>query len=263
MLSPTGSKNTVFTGPLTIAEATGLTAEFRGDVTVTDQLSGCHLLIGGRLDAGTALVFGGSLRAEGQASVGTLGSPDGTPTRLTLLTAAGPAGKLAKALTVLTEENAAIEEMRKRIAMLEEDASQFDHSEREEMTLAMFDMPEHETAIERLKQLTSLAQERFGTTETDSGTSLSIAQILHAGVTVAFEGTDAVWTCQEDLVGPVRISLNDESSMTAESESGEIRNLEADADDVQKTHSANPGADPATGKNAEARRVLKRVSACA
>ena len=227
MLSPTGSKDTVFSGPLGIAEATGLTAQFEGDVTVADRLLGCHLQIKGRLNAEKATVSGGSIRAEGEASVGSLGGQDAPPTRLTLLAASGPTAKLAGAMKVLAEESVAIETMQQRIDMLEDDASQFNHTEREEMTLAMFDMPDHQAAIKRLEELTQQAGERFGT-ETASAPTLTVAQVLHAGVTVAFAESDAVWTCREDLTGPVQISVDDENVITATFESGEVRQLDTD-----------------------------------
>jgi len=232
MPSPPGPQDNVFLGPLSLAEATGLTAAFQGDVTVTHRLSGCHLQVGGRLDAGNATITGGSIQVDGDATVGALGSQDATPTRMTLCPTAGPSQQLAAALNVLTEEKAAIQTMQKRIAMLEEDASQFNHSEREEMTLAMFDMPDHESAIERLEQLTTLVEQRFGTGG-ESGPSLHISKVLHAGVTIAIDGTDAQWTCETELHGPVRIQLNKDGAMIAESESGDIRKLDANAGDAQ------------------------------
>ncbi len=234
MSSPTQTQENVFSGPLSIAKAAGLTAAFEGDLTVTQQLSDCELDISGSLNADGATIAGGSIRAHGQPTAGTLGSRDGAPTSITLCASQGPMEKLSAALKVLAEEQTAITSLQQRIALLEEDSSQFNHSEREEMTLAMFDMPDHEAAIQRLEALTTLAHERFGGGDAPAGVSLTVNTVLHAGVTVAFDGTDATWTCDTDMMGPLVIRLDDQGVMTAQDSTGDIQPLISNSVDEQK-----------------------------
>lgn len=224
MSSPPQTQENVFSGPLSIAKAAGLTAGFEGDLTVTEQLTDCHLDISGSLNADGATISGGSLRAHGQPTVGTLGTQGRAPTAITLCAPQGPLEQLSAALKVLTEEQTAITSLQQRIAQLEKDSSQFNHTEREEMTLAMFDMPDHEAAITRLEELTTLARERFGSDDAPQA-SLTVTTVLHAGVTVAFEGTDATWTCDTDLMGPLVIRLDDQGVMTAQDSTGDIQPL--------------------------------------
>ena len=216
--------DTLFPAATTLATAGGLSAEFQNDLILTGSLRGCHIQVQGQLVADDAEIAGGVLHLCGPARVGTLGDPQATPTRIVIAATGGPDPKLAAALKVLEEERIAITTMRSQIAMLEDDSSQFDHTQREEMTLAMFDLPDQQAALDRLAKLAEAAQERFGADEGDKP-SFNVSGMIHRGVTIVFAdaGTGSTWTCEEELSGPLVVSAAADGTVTLASADGAVR----------------------------------------
>ncbi len=228
MSEPHAPSSTVLVGPLSITRAAGLSALVQGDTAVTEGLADCDLTVHGQLAAGEATVVGGHLQVAGEATIGALGGPEGAPTRLTLHSASPGDDRLRTALSVFSEQKNAIETMQKRIAMLEEDAGQFNHSEREEMTLAMFDLPDHESAIDRLETLIAQARQQLGDDPVPEP-SLTICEAIHPGVTITFADSGSAWTCDTQRWGQTQIRLNEQGLLVAESEDGSRQTLRSAA----------------------------------
>ena len=240
MDAETDKYDTVFAATTTLETAEELSAEFQEDLTLTGSLRDCHILVNGQLLAGDAEIVGGLLKLSGQAAVGSLGDPRATPTRVVIAAAASSNPKLAAALKVLEEERVAITTMRSQIAQLEADSSQFDHTQREEMTLAMFDLPDQQAALDRLAELAQAAQERFGSDEPQKP-SLSVSGKIHRGVTIEFADAGSSWTCEESMVGPYVVGVDADGTVTLASEEGDVSPAPSSA----ATGSA-PGAEAST-----------------
>ena len=237
--SPTPDDRTVFDGPLTLRSVTGLAALFRDRLTVNGGLENCNIETLGMLQAASATLVGGQLLAAGEVVVGTVGDAAGTPTEVILGATISAPDQLSFAQQVLNEEGAAVERTRDQIKLLETDAGQFDHTKREELTLAMFDMPDLESGMKTLQKLLGKAHQRFGSGGQPT-VSLTVKQTLHAGVTLRIDNSAMSWTCDEDLIGPVKIKLNDAGELIAESDAKGIQTLTTDQQDLNEFLEADP-----------------------
>ena len=217
---------TVFDGPLTLRSVRGLTAEFADRLTVNGGLEDCRIEAYGVLHAPSASLVGGTVSAAREITVGLLGEGGGTATEVILGLTRSDTTEIASACEVFEEEHAAMTRTRDRIALLERDSAQFDHAEREALTLAMFDLPEIETSIDKLESLIKRAREKAGSGAAGQ-VEMKVMQTLHVGVTLRVYGTDLAWACTEAMSGPVKISMNDEGALIAESDAKGLQILAA------------------------------------
>ena len=216
--SPPPPAGPVFEGSQTLSSARSLTAEFLGDLTVTGRLIDCDLAVRRSLRGAGGGVCGGKIRASGDVTLGTLGDPQGVPTELVLGVEPPVPADLAHARRVLAEQQTAIQTMKQQIELLESNPEALDHAKREEVTLAMFDLPDLEGAAGKLAAVTDRANEKFGRDRGVDGTLLTIKTAVYPGVTLRVDGSPLTWTCSVEVPGPVGISIDAEGNLIAESD---------------------------------------------
>lgn len=217
-------------GDTDIGFARNVSAILRGDLCFRAELEHCDTTVGGRCSGESGRVIGGILVLSGPASIGTLGSPDWTPT----LVCVGELPFIAMDLRRLSAEDARLQ---RAIAAID-DESRF---------LALGGCTKGAGARERLTELhyqrgelqkesASLALQIAALRDAEAasrGSELVVERIAHPKVRVqhgphAFELT-------RDLRGPIRFSVDERGIIRVRISSQQPRPLSEFAQRVNPT----------------------------
>lgn len=176
----------------------------RGDLIVKSEIIQCELVVNGALRMPRGSVLGGKLEVLGGAEVQQLGSPAAAATALRL-------GAGSKMLQTLHQARASLEHMNQRLEQMEDELDNLKRagagrtaSQREELTVLMFDISElagkRKTLQAKYEQLRQHADERCKV-------ELSVGGVLLSGVSIVIG--DQKFIFNDDVKGPLWIGYNE------------------------------------------------------
>ncbi|MCE7974971.1 MAG: DUF342 domain-containing protein [Leptolyngbya sp. PLA1] len=191
-------------GATSIAFARNVSAILRGDFSFKGELEHCDITVGGRCSGEAGRVIGGILLLTGPAAIGTLGSPDWTPTLVCV-------GELPLIAMDLRRLNAELARLQKAIAGKEEESRLLTlgglskgASARERLTELEYERSELQKEAAAISLQVSTLREAESASR---GAELVVERIAHPKVRLqhgqhAFELT-------RDLRGPLRFSVDE------------------------------------------------------
>lgn len=191
------------TGHSTIGFLRNSTALFRGNLTCPGELEHCNTTVGGECLCQGGRVIGGSLHLNGNAHIGTLGSPAWTPTLIII-------GDLPLVATALRRLDANALRLKQAITAKETTLSQLQSgggksaSAREQLTELQYELSELRKAAQTVDAERSKQQQAM---REHAAVELHVARIVYPKVTIQ-TGTIA-FQFEKELKGPLQFLTSD------------------------------------------------------
>ncbi|QOJ01109.1 MAG: DUF342 domain-containing protein [Phycisphaeraceae bacterium] len=227
-------------GNASVGYLRNVAATIEGDLVCRGEIEHCEVTVLGTFDSGQGRVIGGSIIVPGDARIGTLGSPEWTPTSVYV-------GVLPVVATELKRLDAESVRLKKLITAKEEDLRHLQScgggkgaNAREQVTELLYE------ASEARRELQAIDAERARIVEATravKGVSLRVERIVYPHVKV-HQG-DSAYEFVKELKGPVQFIVDEHGALRVRVASLAPRPI------TDFARSAKPGATAATASAAQ------------
>ncbi|MEN0020995.1 MAG: FapA family protein [Planctomycetota bacterium] len=178
------------------------------DLTVDREIIGSRFTVGRELSIPNGSIFGGEHHVLRRVRVGTLGAENGTKTVIFLGSSPPYRGKVEAAQAELEKVTQRLSEKQQELEQLQAREQSLSASEKEELTEAMFALPELEAHRDKIAELTAELRESY---EKLRLPVLRIERALLPGVVICCDDVSA--DVHTPVKGPVTISLNEHGNL--------------------------------------------------
>ena len=215
-----GSGHLLVDGSMSSAYLNGVIGRIRGSLSISREIVGCELLVGGDVDVARGSIVGGTLIVGGALKASSIGTEAGAKTVIRI---GGMPIELAKAARI----NELAKELATRVAPLEE--RQFEitskggkatAAERESLTELAFEIAE---ARRRLQLLELKRRELLVEAGSARVVKVDVVKALHAGTTILVGNREARITTT--LKGPLTLGWDENRNLQFRVAGGRVQEL--------------------------------------